>query len=105
MISDSEPAPLQAPPLDTPPILPNPLNSSPLIPDLIKTAVNFLKDSQVQSASLSKRLAFLEKKGLTAQEIELALLKANDVNYGNINSSRNINTSSSKTHLNINILY
>ena len=58
-----------------PPPLPAPL-TKPTRPDLIETAVKFLQDPQVKSAPLSKRLAFLESKGLTADEINLALLKA-----------------------------
>lgn len=44
--------------------------------ELIATAVTFLKDPQVQAAPLSKRLAFLESKGLTQQEIDLALSRS-----------------------------
>lgn len=43
---------------------------------LIETAVDFLKDDQVKSAPLSKKIAFLESKGLTQQEIDLALIKS-----------------------------
>lgn len=74
----------------TPPTLPEPLKITPIRHDLIETAVKFLKDPQVQSASLSKRLAFLEKKGLTAEEIELALLKASGSNGNSLESSKDI---------------
>lgn len=57
------------------PELPSPLKT--LRMDLISTAVNFLNDPQVKSAPLSKRLAFLESKGLTQEEIDLALIKSN----------------------------
>lgn len=43
---------------------------------LINSAVNFLKDPNVQSSPLQKRVAFLESKGLTSEEIEEALRKA-----------------------------
>lgn len=57
------------------PEIPPPLK--PLRPDLIATAVNFLNDPQVKAAPLSKRLAFLEGKGLTQEEIDLAIMKSN----------------------------
>jgi peroxin-14 len=41
--------------------------------DLIANAVRFLQDPKVQSAPLTKRIAFLESKGLTSQEIQTAL--------------------------------
>ena len=57
------------------PVLPSPLKS--IRTDLVTTAVNFLNDPQVKSAPLSKRLAFLEGKGLTQEEIDLAIIKSN----------------------------
>ncbi|CAG8750799.1 28630_t:CDS:2 [Dentiscutata erythropus] len=47
-------------------------------PELFQSAVKFLKDSQVKSKPLQKRIAFLEYKGLTSDEIEEALWVAND---------------------------
>ncbi|CAJ0645021.1 6517_t:CDS:2 [Entrophospora sp. SA101] len=44
--------------------------------ELITPAVNFLKDPKVQSSPLQKRVAFLESKGLTSEEIEEALKQA-----------------------------
>ena len=44
--------------------------------ELIETAVKFLTDPQVTKSSLSRRLAFLESKGLTAAEIEVAVKRA-----------------------------
>ena len=41
--------------------------------DLIKSAVAFLRDPQVQQSPLTKRIAFLEGKGLTSDEIQHAL--------------------------------
>ena len=52
---------------------PEPIN---IRADLLATAVRFLEDPQVQSAPLSRRLAFLEGKGLTRAEIDLALARA-----------------------------
>ncbi|CAG8459802.1 1985_t:CDS:2 [Scutellospora calospora] len=43
---------------------------------LIASAVNFLKDPNVQKSALQKRVAFLESKGLTSDEIEEALKRA-----------------------------
>ncbi len=43
--------------------------------ELLNTAVNFLSDPAVAASPLSRRLAFLEQKGLTPQEIELALAR------------------------------
>ncbi|CAG8464123.1 18446_t:CDS:2 [Dentiscutata erythropus] len=45
---------------------------------LVTSAVNFLKDPNVQNSPLKKRVAFLESKGLTSEEIEEALRKAKD---------------------------
>ncbi|KAJ3048316.1 peroxisomal membrane protein pex14 [Rhizophlyctis rosea] len=45
--------------------------------DIIQNAVRFLKDPNVQKSPLAKRVAFLETKGLTADEIEQALSRAN----------------------------
>nr|CAG8436921.1 11721_t:CDS:2 [Entrophospora candida] len=41
--------------------------------ELIAPAVNFLKDPKVQISPIQKRVAFLESKGLTSEEIEEAL--------------------------------
>ena len=41
--------------------------------ELIQSAINFLKDPQVQNSPLQKRVTFLESKGLTSDEIEEAL--------------------------------
>ena len=59
----------------TTPELPSPLTTIRI--ELVSTAVNFLNDPQVKSAPLSKRLAFLEGKGLTQEEIDLAIIKSN----------------------------
>ncbi|KAJ3123563.1 peroxisomal membrane protein pex14 [Nowakowskiella sp. JEL0407] len=41
--------------------------------ELLSNAVKFLKDPKVQSSPLTKKISFLESKGLTASEIEEAL--------------------------------
>jgi hypothetical protein len=41
--------------------------------DLISSAIKFLQDPQVQQAPLAKRIAFLESKGLSQDEIQAAL--------------------------------
>ena len=41
--------------------------------ELVQSAINFLKDPQVQNSPLQKRVAFLEAKGLSSDEIEEAL--------------------------------
>ena len=43
--------------------------------ELIQSAIRFLRDEKVQAAPLTKRIAFLESKGLTQAEIETALAK------------------------------
>lgn len=56
-----------------------PLPNAPTIRiDLVGTAVKFLSDPSVAAAPLSRRLAFLEQKGLTAAEIDLALARVNE---------------------------
>ncbi|ORY15366.1 hypothetical protein LY90DRAFT_392084 [Neocallimastix californiae] len=45
--------------------------------NLVCSATSFLKDPKVQKAPLAKRVAFLESKGLTQEEIEEALSRAN----------------------------
>ncbi|KND03142.1 uncharacterized protein SPPG_02205 [Spizellomyces punctatus DAOM BR117] len=41
--------------------------------DIVQSAVRFLKDPKVQESPLAKRIAFLETKGLSADEIEEAM--------------------------------
>ena len=41
--------------------------------ELIENAIKFLKDPKVQEAPLAKRISFLETKGLTQEEIKIAL--------------------------------
>ncbi|KAF0532748.1 Peroxisomal membrane anchor protein [Gigaspora margarita] len=52
-------------------------------PELFQSAVKFLKNSQVKSKPLQKRIKFLEYKGLTSDEIKEALKAANDEDITN----------------------
>ncbi|KAJ1929909.1 peroxisomal membrane protein pex14 [Tieghemiomyces parasiticus] len=63
-------------PATLPPPAPVPQSSAALRPDLIQSAVRFLADPKVQSASLDKRKAFLTSKGLTPEEITAAVAQA-----------------------------
>lgn len=56
------------------PLLPPPLKH--LRYDLISNAVKFLTDDSVKAAPLSKKIAFMMGKGLSKEEIDLALIKA-----------------------------
>ncbi|ORZ23973.1 peroxisomal membrane anchor protein conserved region-domain-containing protein [Absidia repens] len=44
--------------------------------ELISSAINFLNDPKVQTAALTKKVSFLESKGMTAEEIEEAMARA-----------------------------
>lgn len=44
---------------------------------MVSSAVQFLSDPAVANAPLSRRTAFLQAKGMTPEEIELALSRAN----------------------------
>ncbi|WFD18204.1 peroxisomal membrane protein pex14 [Malassezia caprae] len=41
--------------------------------DMVQSAIQFLEDPKVQSSPVSQRISFLESKGLTPQEIDVAL--------------------------------
>ncbi|ORZ27665.1 peroxisomal membrane anchor protein conserved region-domain-containing protein [Lobosporangium transversale] len=45
--------------------------------DILASAVKFLQDPKVQSSPLGKKVAFLESKGMTSEEIEEAMQRAN----------------------------
>ena len=51
--------------------------------ELINSAVSFLKDANVSSSPLNKKIEFLESKGLNEQEIEEALKRANGQSSSN----------------------
>ncbi|CUM62861.1 uncharacterized protein PRCAT00000420001 [Priceomyces carsonii] len=61
--------------------------------DLIKSAVGFLKDPNVASSPLTKKVEFLESKGLNQNEVEEALRRANG-SAGETNTSTVSNASS-----------
>lgn len=44
--------------------------------DLISSAVNFLQDPKVANEPLAKRIAFLESKGLSSDQVQIALQRA-----------------------------
>ncbi|KAF2280040.1 microbody biogenesis protein peroxin 14 [Westerdykella ornata] len=46
--------------------------------DLVASAVSFLQDPSVAGAPLEKRIAFLQSKNLTQEEIDVALARASD---------------------------
>ncbi|KAI7872116.1 peroxisomal membrane anchor protein conserved region-domain-containing protein, partial [Spinellus fusiger] len=50
--------------------------------DLITSAISFLSDPKVQSAPLAKKVSFLESKGMTSEEIEEAMARANGKSTG-----------------------
>ncbi|KAI9315208.1 peroxisomal membrane anchor protein conserved region-domain-containing protein [Dichotomocladium elegans] len=45
--------------------------------DLVSSGAAFLSDPKVQSAPLAKKVSFLESKGMTSEEIEEAMARAN----------------------------
>ncbi|KAJ3003665.1 peroxisomal membrane protein pex14 [Thoreauomyces humboldtii] len=63
----------------TPATAPGPISSAtpeaPVREDILASAVRFLQDPKVQESPLAKRIAFLESKGLTAAEIQVALTR------------------------------
>ncbi|KAI9663380.1 MAG: peroxisomal membrane protein pex14 [Alyxoria varia] len=48
--------------------------------DLVSSAVTFLQDPSVEGAPLEKRIAFLQSKNLTQEEINVSLSRAGDIN-------------------------
>ncbi|KAL1722114.1 peroxisomal membrane anchor protein conserved region-domain-containing protein [Schizophyllum commune] len=56
--------------------------SAPPRTDLIQNAVSFLADPKTQSSSLTQRIQFLEAKGLTPAEIDIAMRQANSTAAG-----------------------
>ncbi|KAI9725298.1 MAG: peroxisomal membrane protein pex14 [Chrysothrix sp. TS-e1954] len=49
--------------------------------DLISSAVTFLQDPSVANAPLDKRIAFLQSKNLTQEEVDAALSRAGDAGF------------------------
>ncbi|KAI5968297.1 PEX14 [Candida margitis] len=62
--------------------------------ELINSAVSFLRDPNVASAALTKKVEFLESKGLNQEEIEEALKRVNEPESS---SSTSVTPSSSNT--------
>ncbi|KAG2227690.1 hypothetical protein INT45_004732, partial [Circinella minor] len=50
--------------------------------DLIQSATSFLSDPKIQSATLAKKVSFLESKGMTTEEIEEAMARVNGKSTG-----------------------
>jgi peroxin-14 len=63
----------------------------------VALAVRFLSDPKVQTAPLNKRIAFLESKGLTSEEIEEALKKTSSSSASSSSSSSSSSPSSSSS--------
>ncbi|AOW31226.1 Pex14p [Candida albicans SC5314] len=63
--------------------------------ELINSAVSFLKDPQVGGSPLTKKVEFLESKGLNQEEIEEALKRANDNSTTTSSSSSSVASSNS----------
>ncbi|KAF9356305.1 hypothetical protein BGX26_005453 [Mortierella sp. AD094] len=65
--------PATSAPIATPaPVAVAPAADAPIRENMVQQAVSFLSSPSVQSAEESKKIQFLEKKGLTSKEIELA---------------------------------
>ncbi|RLV95450.1 Peroxisomal membrane protein PER10 [Spathaspora sp. JA1] len=62
--------------------------------ELINSAVAFLKDPQVTNSPLTKKVEFLEAKGLNQQEIEEALRRVNDESTTSIQTIASSSSSS-----------
>ncbi|KAF1987114.1 hypothetical protein K402DRAFT_393277 [Aulographum hederae CBS 113979] len=52
--------------------------------DLVNSAVSFLQDPSVATAPIDKRIAFLQSKNLTQEEIDVSLARAGDVAAGSV---------------------
>lgn len=69
------PSPLQIPTVRRPFVN---LNDMVIREELVTSALTFLSDPKVQASPLAKRLAFLESKGLTQEEITEVLNRLNN---------------------------
>lgn len=58
---------------------------------LMESAISFLRDPSVASAPMEKRIAFLQSKNLTQEEIEVALARAGGDDAANVAQSTAIN--------------
>ena len=52
--------------------------------DLVASAVSFLQDPTVAAAALDKRVAFLQSKNLSQEEIDTALARASDSSHTSV---------------------
>jgi len=75
-------------------VAPAPAADAPVRENMVQQAVSFLSSPSVQSAEESKKIQFLEKKGLTAKEIELAQARV----AGSASAVRNMISCSSWTY-------
>ena len=57
--------------------------------DLVSSAVTFLQDQSVATAPVDKRIAFLQSKNLTQEEIDAALARAGDAQPGQVTVQTN----------------
>ena len=65
--------------------------------ELINSAVSFLRDPNVASAALAKKVEFLESKGLNQEEIEEALKRVNESDSSATITPSTSNTTTSTT--------
>ena len=52
--------------------------------DLVASAVSFLRDPTVAAAALDKRIAFLQSKNLSQEEINTALARVSDTSHTSV---------------------
>ena len=52
--------------------------------DLVASAVSFLRDPTVAAAALDRRIAFLQSKNLSQEEINTALARASDTLHASV---------------------
>jgi hypothetical protein len=65
--------------------------------DMLKPAVSFLTSPNVQSADKAKKIAFLQKKGLTQAEIDEAFKRAGDNNTHSLSTTTPANNNTANT--------
>ncbi|CEJ02789.1 hypothetical protein G6F70_005864 [Rhizopus microsporus] len=65
--------------------------------DMLKPAVSFLTSPNVQSADKAKKIAFLQKKGLTQAEIDEAFKRAGDNNTHSLSTTTSANNNATNT--------
>lgn len=60
---------------------------------LIESAISFLRDPSVASAPIEKRIAFLQSKNLTQEEVDVALARAGGDDAAGVAQSTAVNPS------------